>query len=163
MKQLTFIAILTLLFSSNLVLAQSFPDNWESHDLSQYDMPFTIMAPASATFDYDSDMEELYIDAADDHFRIMISVYEETVEELIEEYKEEVEDEEIELVGYVHDTPNGFLAEERIEGDTDFEVYYAVRKGNQTFFFQTNPLFDELYTAEDGEHIFQACKAAAGM
>lgn len=164
MKKSTFIAVLTLLFSFNLVSAQSFPDTWEAHDLSKYGMSFSFYAPSSASFDWDGDSEELYIDAGDDGFRMMIAIYEESVEELVAEFKEEVEDPDyFDLVGFVHDEDNGFLAQEDIDGDSDYVVYYAFRKGSKTFFFQTNPLMDGAYSAENAELMFQACKTAAGL
>lgn len=163
-KSITLFAILAFLMAGNFSQAQSFPDNWKEFDLSKYGMGFTMYAPASATFDWDGDSEELYINAEEDNFRMMISIWEESVQELVEEYKEEVEEGgDVDFIGYIHDTENGFLAKESIEGDIDFEVYYAFKKGSQTFFFQTNPLMDGLYSESAGENMFQACKLAAGL
>lgn len=162
---LSFFAAIMLMIAGTFVQAQSFPENWKSFDLTKYGMKFSFMAPASAEFDYDGDMEELYINAPDDNFRMMISVWEdESPEGLIEEAKEEVEEGgDVEFVGYVHESKNGFLAEESIEGETDFEVYFAFAIGGKTFYFQTNPLPDALYSAEAGENMYNTCKKAAGM
>jgi|GEM_PF-7092283 len=159
---ITFFAALVLLFTANFSTAQSFPDNWQSYDLAKYGMSFSFMAPASASFDWDGDMDELYINAEEDEFRMMISIYEETVEELVAEYKEEVEEDEDFEVSYVHDEANGFLAKVVYDGEADYNIYYAFAKGGKTFFFQANPMTDgSLYSATAGERMFQACKAAA--
>lgn len=162
---ITLFAILALVTSASIAQAQTFPSNWKKFDLAKYGMGFSIMAPASAEFDWDGDSEELYINAEDDHFRIMISIVDETPAELIAESKEDVEEGgDVEFVAYVKNEKNGFLAKEEVEGDEDHEVYYAFSKGGKNYYFQTNPLTNgELYSEEDGLHLFNACKGAAGL
>lgn len=158
-------AAILLLCSVSIANAQSVPATWKKFDLAKYGMGFTIMAPASAEFDWDGDSEELYINAEDDHFRIMISIMDETPAEMIAESKEEVEEGgDVEFVAYVKNEKNGFVAKEEVEGDDDYEVYYAFTKGGKNFYFQTNPMTNgELYSEEDAINMFLACKGAAGL
>lgn len=167
MKKVVFslFAALILFASASTVDAQTVPATWKKFDLAKYGMGFSIAAPASATFDWDGDSEELYINAEDDRFRIMISIMDETPAELIAESKEEVEEGgDVEFVAYVKNEKNGFLAKEEVEGAEDHEVYYAFSKGGKNFYIQTNPMTNgELYTEQDGLNIFSACKGAAGL
>lgn len=147
-----------------MVQAQSVPDSWKEYDLSEYGMSFSIMAPASAEFDYDADSEELIIDAQDAGYRLMISNYDEPVADLVAEYKEEVEEnEDAPLVEYVMDEKNGFLAKEDVNGDFDYEIYFAFVSKGKTYFVQSNPLMDGLYSEENGINMFNALKKAAGL
>lgn len=155
----SFLILTMCLLMGGMVQAQSFPDSWKEYDLSEYGMSFSIMAPASAEFDYDEDSEELYIDAEDGGYRLMITNYDESVDDLVAEYKEEIED----LVEYVKDEKNGFLAKEDLDGDIDFEIYFAFVNKGKTYFVQTNPLIDGLYTEENGINMFNALNKAAGL
>jgi hypothetical protein len=164
MKTLLLALTVGILMGSN-AMAQSFPDTWKSYDLSEYGMSFSIMAPASAEFDFDSDSDELYIDAEADGYRLMISNYDEPVADLVAEYKEEVEDnEDAPLAEYVMDEKNGFLAKEDLDGEFDYEIYFAFVNKGKTYFVQANPKIDGgYYTEEEAVNMFNALKKAAGL
>lgn len=157
----TLFAILTFLVAGNMATAQSFPENWKSYDLSKYGMPFSIMAPASATFDWDGDSEELYIEAPDDRCRMMIFIDGESASSLVQEAKEETEEnEDAVFKSYVESDANGFLAMVDYEGDADYELFYVIAKNGNTFVVTANPIDESMYSEEEGLNMYHACKKA---